>query len=282
MTEKLLSVVMPFVNNVQFTLDALKSLKTEHKFKLLLLDNGSTDGSEQLIQSNFSELSKDWNIISADYVVGNKSVAESWNYGINESKDADYIFIVNNDVLLHPRTIDNLILFIEKTDYAMVTARNLNDGQFIKSFLPKIIVPDFDPEDLKPITNWREEGPDFSGFLIRPSIVDKIGYFDENFWPAYFEDNDMATRIHKAGLHAKRVSTAPYYHYGSTTVNNNPAIKKLIQNGTFEKCKKYFIEKWGNMPSEVLDELGYDYPFNDSSKPLWWWKGCEKYGNPSN
>ena len=275
---KTLSIIIPFLSGVDFTLQTLYSIRTELPVNLILLDNGAFDSTAEQVEKLYPIWSKDINIINSQYIFGQRSVSQSWNFGISQSLKSDYILIANNDIILHPKTIDNLIRFIDKTDYVMVTARNINDGKHLSTDLFNYNPADFDEEDLKPITNWREEGPDFSCFLIKPDFINKIGWFDENFFPAYFEDNNAHTVIVKSGFHAKRVSTAPYFHYGSTTVNNNPGLKKIIENKYFEKNKQYFISKWGDGPSAVLDGKGFDYPFN-SDKSLSWWEGVSRYAS---
>lgn len=266
-----LHVVIPFIGQAKYTLAALRTLKTSYTYVIHLLDNNSKDNSEDIIKTFYPNI--DYNRVNFS-----RSVSESWNQGIAISlrdPECKYILIVNNDVLFHPKTIDNLINFKEKSNYIMVTARNVNDGSLQDSDLFKLEPKDFDEEDLKPITNWREEGPDFSCFLIDSDFRRKFGLFDENFFPAYFEDNDTHTRIIKMGEHAKRVSTAPYFHYGSRTSQGSEEVKDLV-NKTFDLNKKYFIKKWGAMPSDVLDGQGYNTPYN-SDKSINYWRGIEKY-----
>lgn len=270
-----LLIAMPFVGALQYTRLALQSLKVSQSYHLLLIDNGSADDSPSFLPYYCES-----NNIKYTYLTGNRSVAESWNYAIQFARknNYNYILIANNDVIFHPKTVDNLIKFIDKTNYAMVTATNRNDGTLKDSELINLDPKDFDEFDLKPITNWREEGPDFSMFMIKKEFPDTYGWIDENFRPAYYEDNSTHLNIFKLGGHAKRVSTAPYFHYGSKTIQMNPEVRKqIVDGGLFDKNKQYFLDKWGALPSETLDGQGYDFPFNDLNNKITYWPGCNKY-----
>lgn len=275
-----LTIIMPFIGAWDYTKEALRTLKTSRPFRLFLIDNKPELQVLRNFRAEHEEIFNNLNNIEECEICYDQrspglTVSESWNYGITKAReDADckYILIVNNDVIFHPDTIDNLVYFIDKSGYAMVTARNMNDGTFKDSDLINLKVPQFNEADLAPITNWREEGPDFSCFLIKPDLVDKIGWFDENFRPAYFEDNDYHYRMFLSGLHAKRISTAPYFHYGSKTSQLNQDVKDSLDKN-FTKNKLYFIHKWGDSPSKCMDGQGFKVPFSNKALSVKDWKG---------
>jgi GT2 family glycosyltransferase len=43
-------------------------------------------------------------------------------------------------------------------------------------------------------------------------LVEEIGYYDENFYPAYFEDNDYAIRVHYSNYEARHLDNTPLIH----------------------------------------------------------------------
>ncbi len=259
-----LHIVMVALNNAQMTSDAIKSIQSPIPFYIHLMDQESTE--------QFTIQVDDYKRFSPRV-----PLSKAWNEGIKralEDEECEYILIPNNDVLFHADTIKNLIYGIDNLDYAMVTGENVAPRYSVDVFhmLEK-------PGDLKfdcrPITNWREEGPDFSCFMIKRDFVSKFGFFDENFTPAYCEDQDMHVRIIKGGSHAKRLTTAPYYHFGSQTLAHNHTIAPEVSNGHMRN-QQYYRKKWGNEHGEVLDNNGYQTPFNED-KPIWYWGGCEFY-----
>jgi GT2 family glycosyltransferase len=84
--------------------------------------------------------------------------------------------------------------------------------------------------------------------------VRKVGMFDENFYPAYFEDNDHSRRV--ALSNAKAVSVPGFKaihgeapNWGSCTINSNPTLQR--KNAiTFRNLRDYYIEKWGGEPGK--------------------------------
>jgi len=257
------------INGWEYTKGAIESIRTEHSYKVRVIDQESEDGT----QDRCRDLG-----IDCYRKQPRVSLSEAWNFGIQESlkdPECEYILIPNNDILFHESTIDNLVEFIDESGYSMVTGDNVHPTykSDIEKF-KKMLVPMSKEFDMRPITDWREEGPDFSCPMIKRSTIEDIGWFDENFYPAYKEDWDYHLRMFLSGKHAKRITRAPYYHYGSMTVRLNPGLGLGAHrtNGVFQ-------EKWGTpQHATIMDNrLGFKTPYNDSSKTMKYWKGCEKY-----
>lgn len=250
------------LNGLEYTKQFIHSIQTKYEYELLIVDNNSTDGTADWCKENN---------INVYRFTPQVSLSKSWNYIIKEAlkTDCKYIFIPNNDVIFHKTTIDNLVKAMEETDFAMVTGSNEAPNYSLEDFY-NIEKPFNISEYNKEIKNWREEGPDFSCYMIRRDLVEKVGWFDENFFPAYYEDNCYHYRIMLAGLHAKRIFSAPYYHFGSRTSAINTHLGLNSEAG-----KQEFLKKWGAMPSDCMDGNGYKYPYNDETKTFRYWVGCE-------
>jgi GT2 family glycosyltransferase len=269
-----LHIVMVVLNCLDMTKAAVDSIKTKHPYSLHIVDQESTDGTKEWAEGK--QNGKDfWYHRYSPKV----ALSEAWNRGIKESlsdPECEYIFIPNNDVIFHPTTIDNLIESIDETGYAMVTGENIAPRMSIDQMMAQEKHGDKD-FDMRPITSWMEEGPDFSCFMIKSGFTDQYGWFDENFYPAYCEDQDIHIRIIRAGGHAKRISRAPYYHFASQTIAKNPGITGLVHEG-HAKNLNYYREKWGGDHNNVLEgKLGYQTPFNDPTNDHRFWRGCDKY-----
>ena len=189
----------------------------------------------------------------------NRPLSEAWNHGIDSaiSLDCDYILVINDDILFAPHTIDNMVNVFESfgpTDpnIVMVTGCN-NRGTIDDVYGGPYGTFNLPFEEVKPESF--AEHPDFSCFMIKPDFFLKVGRFDENFVPAYFEDNDMHRRIILSGNKAICTYAAPYYHYGSVT-GSSP---KVQNHETFRSCAEYYVEKWGGGPSQEK----WTNPFNN-------------------
>jgi GT2 family glycosyltransferase len=262
-----LHIIIPIINQHIMTQQAIDSINCNCNYSIHIIDQDSNIETKEYFEKKQN---------SSDFWVHRfspkVSLSEAWNYGIMEaSKDLDceYFFIINNDVIFHKDTINNLIDSLIHTQYAMVTCNNVAPKMSLDEFKNMNIDNNSD-FDFLPITNWREEGPDFSAFMINRKTINDIGWFDENYKPAYWEDCDYHIRIQRANKHARRISRSPFYHFGSVTARNTG-----VTSGYSERI---YIEKWGSINhGEVMDGQGFLNPYNDNNKNYKYWKGCEKY-----
>lgn len=207
-------------------------------------------------------------------------LARAWNYAMDRflwDMALDAVIISNDDVVFRP-------------DTGSLLAWGIIEGQFERNNIePWIKCEDYWPEDQRGkellllsarhahwsdactstpdnemLTNaepiW-QPGPDFSCFCVSRRLGQVIGRFDENYNPAYFEDNDTHRRIQLAGYEAGAL--APYWHFRNGTTRTDPERAAAVQ-ASFEKCKKYYCDKWG-APYDSGSPIGRETfltPFN--------------------
>jgi O-antigen biosynthesis protein len=220
----------------KFTKPCLDSIRSSHPYRIILLDNGSTDETPEqasnLVSANFQLRRFETNI----------GTSRSWNYGIADGFEtgADYVAVLNNDILLHPNCLDCLVERIARDDVAMVTALDVR-GELAA------------PEEVFYIpASAKAEVPEsgdanFSAFLIGRRCWDLVGRFDEKFHPAYFEDNDYHYRLLLTGLRAIVYPPAMFYHYGSRTQYEAKSTP-VVSGSAFDANRNYYIRKWGGPP----------------------------------
>jgi hypothetical protein len=86
----------------------------------------------------------------------------------------------------------------------------------------------------------------YSCFAINAAALQLVGLFDENFIPAYYEDNDYSRRIELAGV--PRINHAPaLFHELSSTINSDEHLK-MENSRTFFENQTYYQVKWGGNP----------------------------------
>lgn len=104
----------------------------------------------------------------------------------------------------------------------------------------------------------------FSVFGIDAPTLETVGFFDENFAPAYFEDNDYDYRCQLAGVPMVGLP-AGLRHDISSTLRSSPTY--TAQNsGTFPANREYYQAKWGGMPTHEE----FVTPFNTGQDPRSW------------
>jgi GT2 family glycosyltransferase len=104
----------------------------------------------------------------------------------------------------------------------------------------------------------------YSSMVFTPELLYEVGYLDENFFPAYYEDNDHRYRMKQAGIEWEYLPLK-YQHAVSATIKRDPAIYARNRM-TFKENGRYYIEKWGGLPGQEK----YTTPF-DMDLPLDYW-----------
>jgi len=244
---KLLISIPIYITNelhAEFTEVTINSIKTSHKCEILLVNNFCKPEylprMKALVNGNIIHSTKN-------------SVSLAWNTGIKYGieKKFDYILIPNNDLIFHPKCVDNLIKFAAQHDeFILWTASEYPSMRSLKTVK---LSDDYD------------EHPHFSCFMVTPKSIELLrekeldngepypGLFDEGFQVAYFEDGDYHQRILRAGYKAAKTASALFYHFGSRTIKVDDELNR--QNKiTYEKNRQYFISKWGFDPhGRVVD-----------------------------
>lgn len=102
---------------------------------------------------------------------------------------------------------------------------------------------------------------DISLSVINPIALKTIGYFDENFFPAYFEDTDYVYRAKLAGLPRFMVRETYILHYGSASMHR---VDAEAFTEAFRRIQSYYVRKWGGINNYEL----FQKPFNNPAFTL--------------
>jgi GT2 family glycosyltransferase len=187
-----------------------------HPFKIILVDNGSSDDSIDYIQENFPQISLIESPTNLGWSGGN-------NLGIALAIElgARYIALANNDIRVDSRWIDVAVRAAENDSrigiigFDIIEARDGHSSDFERA------VKDW--HGLK-MTSGVVNG---MAMFVRAELFKQIGKFDEGFF-AYAEDNDLVIRSQKAGY--KIVTTnIPVWHHGGGTFGETPLWAAALQ-----------------------------------------------------
>lgn len=223
------SIITPNYNGLKFLDNYLNSLLNEQSYinEIIIIDNGSVDGSIEFLE----EKSKISNYpVPIKLIKNNENLgfAKAINQGIKIA-NSEYLFLLNNDVELASGAIYHLINSMDES------IANLEKPFSISSKMLRYYERDIidDAGDEYNLLGWTKKSGDgqlsnnysqkkeiFSSCagaaLYRKSIIEKIGYFDENFF-AYMEDVDLSCRAQIYGYHNFFEPLAIVYHIGSGT-----------------------------------------------------------------
>jgi GT2 family glycosyltransferase len=133
----------------------------------------------------------------------NFGVAASWNLGIKSYPHLDYWLIGSCDNIFKPGTLEAI-------------SKNSSKDKLLKTI------------------------GGFGMFSLGSNVVKTIGLFDENFYPAYYEDVDYESRVAKSGIDAISYLDTDIEIFGSaTTVQSNPIFMEK-NNITNESNYEYW------------------------------------------
>ena len=247
---------------LELTLDSARHLVTSCDATLYAICNGLHVCSVEDLHKRLTASFAGGVVIVNDPGVV-RTVAGSWNPGAELAfvDGASYVAVVANDVLVRPDCLDTLVAFGETGAADLWSGINHNNRGAI---------------DASQIT----DGADFSCFMFRAQTLARFGWFDTNFKPAYFEDNDYYARVVLGGGQCRVVHAAQFFHHGSMTIRQDPAAAHHV-NHWFRLNHAYFSRKWGvstpaGSSSDVLARY-YRHPFNDPSLSITWFP---EDGNP--
>lgn len=236
-----ITVVIPNYNGKEFLKECFDSLKAQNvDLKVVVVDNGSSDGSAGFIKNNYPE----FNLIINNE---NKGFAAAVNQGIN-STDTEYVFLMNNDVVLRENCLLNLKECIEKDLNIFAASSKMiqyNDKDKIDNAGDEYTLLGWTNKvgNGKSTELYNEEREIFSACagasLYRRNVFDEIGCFDENFF-AYMEDVDMSYRARIHGYKCMYCPDAQVYHIGSATTGskyNSFKIRLAARNNIYVPYK---------------------------------------------
>lgn len=213
--------------NIKKCLDSvIKSNNNVFDLTILLYNNST----KQEIIDICKEYAFELNNIQLFDVRYNKGCAITWNEAI------EYVYYLNSNVF------SSLIILNDDIEF-------LNDG-FVKFVYAALENP------YTPVVT----GDGYSIFSYSRFAYEKIGYFDENIRPAYFEDADYAVRIQKSNLNQLDVYV-DHNHLGSASIPENN-LRSEFDNVHLPRTKKYYHSKWNNPVIFNGFPVGFDIPFN--------------------
>jgi len=148
----------------------------------------------------------------------NMGFAGGFNRGIQEALEigATDIFLLNNDTVIEPSTISELL----KSDWDVAIPKVLffdkpeilqSAGAHWRYFPPSVILTGFRHQDTPRYD---------SAMMIKRYVLESVGGFDPEF-ENYHEDYDFCYRVNAAGFKIGYVPTARIYHKDSMTLGKN-------------------------------------------------------------
>ncbi len=232
--------------------------KPKLKYEIIVVDNSPKDIVSKKLKKFSDTIVYICNKQNTGYGAGN-------NLGISKSK-SEHVFILNPDTLIGPKTIETLSRYLDRNKKAAIVAPNLIDKSgevfkdmgsrtltpirsiFTHSFIYKIfpknaIAAKYMLRDLPKSKLRQANAVPGSAFMIRKSVFEKVGMFDEIFF-MYFEESDLGTRINKAGYKIFINPKAKVVHKWKSVKTGTGKLHKEFIKSRFYYFKKHYGLVW--------------------------------------
>jgi len=196
--------------------------------EIWVIDNGSTDGSVEILRRIEQELAE----LRVIYSARNLGTTVSRNLALRQARGR-YILIIDSDVEIAAGTIEILLDILDREPRCGIAAPRLTYGdgrpQLSADVFPSVgrklhrlfalrrmeaALPSADPDQLR-----RADYAISAFWALRREILDQVGYFDELIFYSP-EDVDYCLRVWQAGYAVLQVGAAASVHHGQEISRN--------------------------------------------------------------
>lgn len=240
MIEKKITVIIPNYNGLSFMEPCMAALRRQtcQDFDVLVVDNGSTDGSVEWLREQE---------IPSVFLAENTGFSGAVNTGIRAAR-TPYVILLNNDTEAEPDYVGQLLHAIEGSPRIFSVSPKM-----IQLHQPELMD---DAGDMYSVMGWayqRGVGQEIGRYdrpchifsacagaaIYRRDAFETIGYFDEMHF-AYLEDIDVGYRAKIAGYYNRYCPQAVVYHVGSGTSGskyNSFKVRLAARNNVYLNYK---------------------------------------------
>ncbi|HPH98067.1 MAG TPA: glycosyltransferase [Anaerolineaceae bacterium] len=266
---KVSTVILTF-NHYEDTRECLLSLQHGPQTHIILVDNGSSDGTPAKVRQEFPDVE----VIENPRNLG---VPAGYNVGFARAlqQGCDYIFMVNNDTVVAPDLLPTLLKTAEADPACAVVMPRIfyypeganypaagqypplpaqaqpeqiwSNGGYYRRFPPAIINNDRRPQSLGNEARRIEYAPG-CGLLIHRRAFEKAGLFDPGYF-FWYDDWDFCERVRELGLNIWLDPRAAFWHKVSrTTQPTSPLFWRVAAASTVRFYRRHGRPTWLSLP----------------------------------
>lgn len=211
---------------------------TDIPSRLIIVDNGSTEAG---LHEYLAALKDSGNVrLKVIFNSLNEGFARGMNKGMRESS-APYVCILNNDIVVAQGWLSEMIKVAENEPSIGIV--NPSSNNFGLRFKKDTTLEAFAHGLRKESGRWVEMNA-CVGFcmLIKREVIEKVGFLDDKYGYAYFEDTDYSRRAQAAGYKCVMAKGCYVYHAEGKS-------GKFLKNKdeTFDRSARIFEERWGRI-----------------------------------
>ncbi|MFC2160222.1 glycosyltransferase family 2 protein [Acidobacteriota bacterium] len=250
-----LSVILVSFNDrihLEKCLQSLRVTLSDIDLEIVIVDNHSTDGSPDLVKTEFPEVKL---LCSSE----NLGFSKANNWGIRASA-GEFVLFLNNDTIVNIQAITALLDELKRNPSigavgpALLSDQKIYQVSFGKKvdFFSELIQKGFFnlyySKKIKSDKKVRKVGwLSAACLMVRRKALEEAGCFDENYF-LYFEDIDLCYRIRQGGWTLQFCPQAQIIHIGGTSTS-------VVRNSSryhYRKSQIYFYKKHSSRLSQSL------------------------------
>jgi hypothetical protein len=242
-----ISVIVPNWNGRHLLAECLTSLAQQSlgEIEILLVDNGSTDGSVEYVAERFP-------CVRVLALERNYGFSAACNRGI-ESCTSSFVALFNNDAVAHPAWAERLVGAAAESRVGIAASRVLLLGEQDRLDSAgdgmTIVGAGYKRGHLGPSDRYLSQeyvfGASGCAMLLRREMLEDIGSLDEDFFFSY-EDGDLCFRAQLRGWKCLYVPDAVAYH------RLNASIGRLTRDRVYYGQRNVEYLYFKNMPGWLL------------------------------
>jgi GT2 family glycosyltransferase len=270
------SIIITSLNGAQVLPQCLRAVfQTRYTdFEVIVVDNGSTDQTREVVRSGFPQAR----------ITYNRGFAGGNNLGLKAAR-GDMLILLNDDTEVEPGWLTALTnAAAQYPKWGILGCKLLYPDKRTIQHAGGIIHPNG-------LTDHRGHGEEDQGqydsvtpqpyvtgaaFAIRRLLLDRLGYLDQGYYPIYFEEIDYCVRARRLAYDCLYVPGAVVYHAESRTTHrwsqsflykyNKNRIRFCLKNFTWQELLRAARSemKWllRHRPREIFIPLLRAYAIN--------------------
>ncbi|RJP65598.1 MAG: glycosyltransferase [Ignavibacteriales bacterium] len=246
------SIIVATYNQLEYTKTFFDSVikNTNHSFEIIFVDNSSTDGTKEFLES----VAKDKQNVKVIFNELNLGFPKAINQALAKSSGS-YVVVVNNDIVVTNGWLERMIAVSDSDNSVGIVGPISNEVSGLQRD------NEAKYKSVEEMHGYAEEVASknkgqtlnfprvaFLCTLIKKELIDKIGGLDERFSPGNYEDDDFCLRAQLAGYKTVIAKDVFIHHFGSKSFKADGTKNYSDRLKTNEKI---FVDKWGATPDEI-------------------------------
>jgi len=218
----------------------------EHLVEVFVVDNGSTDGSVQMVSREFPWVELIANEVNLGFVKANNQALRHC--------EGEYVLLLNSDTIVWPKALQSLVAFLDSyPEVGVVGAELRNKDNSLQPSWNQFpsLWSELNGRNIRVRHLYGDSGAyliDWIGgacMMVRRAVISDVGLLDENIF-MYSEETDWCYRIRQAGWQVAYLPGACITHLGGASSASSPTRFSI----ELYKSKLFFFRKhygWGKM-----------------------------------